>query len=96
MEFINYLEEKIQPIEIDAEIETLQYGKIQVTIEQTPTQLIIGHRGGGTVKAETYIENERMISNYTGASANVINEIGTIKILKLTTTEREYTEFKFN
>lgn len=86
----------MQPIEIVAEIETEAYGKSTETITQTPTHPLIGHRGGGAVRATMYIEDGKLIANYEGTSGNTIDGIGTIQILKLTTTEREYTEFLFD
>lgn len=96
LEFTNNLKDKLQPIEIVAEIETKTYGKSTETISQTPINPIIGHREGGAVRVTMFIEDGQLIANYEGLSSNVINVIGTIQILKLTTTNFVYSEFQFD
>lgn len=71
------------------------YGENIITVTNEETSLIIGHRNNGAVRVNAQITNRQLVMTYSGVSAATIDSIGYFVMMKLSTAERSYNEFKF-
>lgn len=92
-QFKNYLEEPINPTKAVIEVNSY-YGRNRFTITGEET-IVIGHRGGGSVKATSHIDNDEIYFTFEiNQSSTPIDSLGTIQYLELETQDRTYNEFK--
>lgn len=93
-QFKNYLGEPINPTKAVIEIQGY-YGQNQFTITGGEV-IVVGHRGGGSVKVTSHIDNNEIYFTFENTQATAtIDSLGTIEYLELETQDRTYNEFKF-
>ena len=71
------------------------YGTTQQNIVNG-SEFIIGHHASGSVKVDATIESGliRFIFNTLPTAPSIVDYMGTIEFLKITTTDKTFNEFK--